>query len=116
MPTEIKSARDALEKIIDKLEPIVTYMKPSAEDGLSTVYAACKPIYDIARAALSLPRKNCEVGTAREQAERMAGFCHAQYAKREKIESHICSACPLLDSADCVLEWGQMPDKEGGAE
>lgn len=53
----------------------------------------------IVEAALSEPRRNCDVGTAEEQATRFEAYC----------DSHTnCAHCPLRGQ-QCVLAWAQMP-------
>ena len=66
--------------------------------------------------ALSKPPRNCDVGTADEQAKRFHSFC-------EKFQSRIqgmCSPlCPCIDCGDvchCMTKWSQMPYKEGVAK
>ena len=71
----------------------------------------CKAARDC-EAALSAPPRNCDVGTAEEQSERMALFCKSMYA----TEGAICHKCPLHEHKDCTLGWAQMPYTEGGAE
>lgn len=69
-------------------------------------------MHEIARkvnAALAEPVKNCEVGTAEEQAERLHRFCISQD----------CETCPCnIGKADgrCEFAWMQMPYEEGGAK
>ena len=62
-------------------------------------------------AALSAPPRNCDIGTAEEQAERFDEFCY-NHRSREKG----CGDCPLLDGGPCELAWAQMPYGEGGAK
>lgn len=53
--------------------------------------------------------RNCDVGTADEQAERFDEFCY-NHRSREKG----CGDCPLLDGVSCCeLAWAQMPYGEG---
>ena len=61
-------------------------------------------------AALSAPPRNCDIGTAEEQAERFDEFCY-NHRSREKG----CGDCPLLEGGPCELAWTQMPYGEGGA-
>ena len=68
-------------------------------------------LFGIANAALSEPIRNCDVGTAEEQAERFDYFCY-NHRSREKG----CGDCPLLDGGPCELAWAQMPYEEGGAK
>lgn len=63
-------------------------------------------IVEIANAALATPLRNCEVGTAEEQGERLFKFCTNTFKRGE---------CPLsMDCDECVLAWAQMPYEEGG--
>lgn len=54
-------------------------------------------------------RRNCDVGTLAEQAERQSRFCLSQRGG--------CEACPANKGSHnaCVLAWAQMP-YEGGAK
>lgn len=69
-------------------------------------------ILDACRDALALPARNCDVGTAEEQAERLVEFCN----------STDCGRCPHnrvgMDFRGCTLAWAQMPyeAQEGGAK
>lgn len=60
------------------------------------------------------PLRNCDVGTAEEQGNRMRRFCAKQ--KRNGIIN--CGYCPIKHQyeRDCTLDWAQMPyeAEEGG--
>ena len=60
-------------------------------------------------AALAEPPRNCDVGTAEEQAERFAEFCDDEKGNRNH-----CRNCRLCNARDCELAWAQMPYEEGG--
>lgn len=64
------------------------------------------------RAALALPRRNCDVGTADEQSARYDEFCY-----QHRTIEHCCANCPVVNSATCELAWAQTPyaAEEGGA-
>ena len=66
--------------------------------------------------ALSAPARNCDVGTAEEQGNRMWRFCAKQ--KRNGIIN--CGYCQIKHQyeRDCTLDWAQMPyeAQEGGAK
>ena len=69
-------------------------------------------------AALAAPPRNCDVGDAAEQSERLAKFCKANYEKAKK-DKHICSECRFNDCpGECPLKWAQLPfiPEKGGAE
>ena len=64
--------------------------------------------------------KNCEVGTAEQQANRFLEFCNKD---RPMISQHlrnqtICPLeCPFNKSKNCNLAWAQMPyEEEKGGE
>ena len=70
-----------------------------------------------ARAALALPRRQCDVGTADEQAERFENFCLKHIYAGETVGMH-CVGCPLVNASknvtqECGLYWAQMPYEEG---
>lgn len=52
-------------------------------------------------AALAAPPRNCDVGTAAEQEERLYKFC----------ENQPCSTCRLKGATyrECALIWAQLP-------
>ena len=62
-----------------------------------------------ARAALAAPPRNCDVGTAEEQAKRYCDYC----------DKRLCSECPCCGKVlygKCEFAWAQMPYNEGGAK
>ena len=66
-----------------------------------------------AQAALALPPRQCDVGTAEEQTERFEDFC-------EQEKSGCCGGCAFnkLSLSSCFSEWAQMPyeEQEGGGK
>lgn len=70
-----------------------------------------------ARAALSAPPRNCDVGTAGEQYRRWTRFCKFRNESRKT-----CLGCPVYaeqnkgQNSTCELIWAQMPYEEGGAK
>ena len=92
--------REALITILDKAHE--QYVN---DFGIDTVW-----IQNVANTALAAPPRNCDVGTAEEQAERYMNFCH-NYPK--------CTGCPCVGRMlyhQCEFAWAQMPyeAKEGG--
>lgn len=63
----------------------------------------------IAKAALSIPPRNCDVGTAEEQIERFNEFCDSEWDSGNAN----CGNCPLWVSGtighNCQIRWAQMP-------
>ncbi len=65
--------------------------------------------------ALSAPPRNCDVGTADEQARRFQLFCQ----NHRGFDTGCSTRCPFVNTADinhCQSGWAQMPYEEGGAE
>lgn len=58
----------------------------------------------IVDSALSAPPRQCDVGTAEEQAQRFKKFCFDHQAPW-----HGCTNCPVLMSEKCAIAWAQMP-------
>lgn len=102
--------REALEEVLDKIDAWRT-------DG-SMEHWQYSQLFDICDAALAAPPRNCDVGDAAEQSERLAKFCKANYEKAKK-DKHICSECRFNDCiGECPLNWAQLPftPEKGGAE
>ena len=95
--------RDALMQIYDRVNSL------DEDCGVDPV-----EIRDIARAALATPPRNCDVGTADEQAKRMDVFC-ARHGERIGC-SWRCDNCPLCSIERCDLVWAQMPYQEKGGD
>lgn len=67
-------------------------------------------LYDVVWDALKTKPRNCDVGTAEEQAERFIKFCN---------KSNWCADCPFkyMSEVECEFAcWSQMPYEEGGAK
>lgn len=62
-----------------------------------------------AEAALAAPPRNCDVGTAEEQSDRLDAFC---------LKHKYCSSCSCkyTEKTSCSINWALMPYEEGGAE
>lgn len=120
--------REALIDVVKRLEARVGCdhhtFHPTATtcDGITSVgkcgnIATCAAIFK-ARAALAEPRRNCDVGTAEEQTERMyENYCshHECYVIPTDAEPY---GCPLYEQGvDCRLKWAQVPyEEEKGKE
>ena len=74
--------------------------------------------HEAVNAALSAPPRNCDVGTAEEQAERFYAFC-GYHRFQSGIKGMCSSLCPCIrcrDMCNCITTWSQMPYDEGGAK
>lgn len=89
----------ALVKIHDKVNSL------DEECGVDPV-----EIRDIARAAISKPARQCDVGTPDEQYRRWVHFCEQRL--------HRCDNCEINSPVGCTFKFGDMPyeAEEGGAE
>ena len=74
-------------------------------------------------AALASPPRNCDVGTAEEQAERFRRFCETHKPDESQFTEEgelLCpsTGCELIacNYGQCALAWSQMPYEEGGAK
>lgn len=87
------------------------------DDGLAIAYEMRRT----ARGALSAPARNCDVGTAKEQAIRKDDYC----LRYSPLPTDDCDACPLrgynrpnpehMIGYSCDLAWAQLPyEAEGG--
>lgn len=56
---------------------------------------------------LAIPLRQCDVGTAEEQAKRMDAYC-ASHGERIGC-SWRCDTCPLCKIDRCELAWAQTP-------
>ena len=61
-----------------------------------------------ARDAITIPPRNCDVGTAEEQAERFAEYCDSEACKRNRCKSRAKALC----IERCAIAWAQMPYEE----
>lgn len=66
--------------------------------------------------ALAAHSRNCDVGTADEQTERMSLFCKNHGV--DESGCFRCEKCTFLTVERCELAWAQMPyeAQEGGAK
>ena len=62
-------------------------------------------------AALALPLRNCDVGTAEEQTKIFDGFCDMQCLSG--CSNCPCNTKPMITDIECFSNWSQMPYKEG---
>jgi len=69
-----------------------------------------------ADAALALPLRQCDVGTAEEQEVRFMRFCESHWDLNNPDSK--CAGCPLHEKVgtECEFAWAQMPyEAEEGA-
>ena len=103
--------REALENVRFYLPHFLQYMWLHCEDAEAGGYY--EKILEVVNAALSVPPRNCDVGTAEEQYARVRAFCKIHHKVGLK-----CVDCPVngVLPKNCALIWSQMPYDEGGAK
>lgn len=93
--------REALEAVDDAFSDGSLYASgdcPTPHD-----VSVFEDVRDKVKAALAEPPRNCDVGTAEEQAKRHVGWCdRLNHCSR----THSCR--------ECFAKWAQMPYEEGG--
>lgn len=108
--TTVGNAAAMREALVELTDKVLDYL----HKGLIQLPLPLENATAKARAALSAPARQCDVGTAEEQSERMEKVVCSKY--------HGCVRCPLRKAkskySDCSLEWAQTPyaAEEGGAE
>ena len=98
---------DALDKILWCLE----WMSDNTENKSIKDHLA-KPI-ELAKSALSASPRNCDVGTADEQAKLFHSFCEKFQSCIQEMCSPLCPFINCCDVCHCMTKWLQMPYKEG---
>ena len=105
-PSNVAALRDALVAILNFA--LACYDKELSEGTQVLNWEAV--VVRRCNYSLTKPPRNCDVGTAEEQAERYMKFCK-NYPK--------CIGCPCVGRMQyhqCEFAWSQMPYQEGGAE
>ena len=60
--------------------------------------------------ALAIPLRECDVGTAEEQAKRFQEFCDDSQTDEDFCS--MCARCSLKKERHCEIVWAQMPYTE----
>jgi hypothetical protein len=73
-----------------------------------------KECLELVDAALDKPIRNCDIGTADEQAKRFEDFCLKHIGCADETCGRHCVGCPLEKASKnitqkCELYWAQMP-------
>ena len=108
--TENLSAVGNAAKLREAVDKLVNFLRWEYAQDYSVPRDKLADAIDIGVAALAEPVKNCEVGTAREMANRFADFCGC------RVCDHTCPARMSDDvyQVECYAKWSQMPYEEGG--
>ena len=104
MEGDQQKMRKALEKVRFYLPYLMQYMRLKRGDAEAGGYY--KRILEVVNAALAVPARNCDVGTADEQVERFHHQCFEWHTGR--CSPH-CRTLPAKTRQECALKWAQMP-------
>jgi hypothetical protein len=105
-----------MNKLRDSLEEVVSILSTWTDHLPPVIQEKAQEAIDKAEAALAEPLRNCEVGTAEEQAKRFRSFCGMHKPKVNEFSEHgelLCpsTGCELIacNYGQCALAWVQMP-------
>lgn len=112
-----------LRKVLEKCIELGKNIDESLGNNEFTVWncryerSAANSIVEIAKSALAEPLRNCDIGTAEEQAKRFEEFCLKHIGCAEETGGRHCVGCPLEKASrnitqKCELYWSQMPYDE----
>lgn len=110
-PTREKySAVGNAAKMLEALQKIVLL---TVKAGMSIRFeVACGIIASTARCALASTPRNCDVGTAEEQANRFKSFCKTHLSGTRNICSAQCPCVGCRSMFHCLTKWSQMQYEE----
>ena len=75
-------------------------------------YTIVKEMRNLIKKALAAPPRNCDVGTAEEQAKRFKSFCKTHLSGIRSICSTQCPCVGCRSMFHCLTKWAQMPYDE----
>lgn len=106
------------EKLREALEKCLIMFNATDKDPIHCVRVMLDAKIAV-KEALALPRRNCDVGTAKEQALRFDNFCNASYNINNP--NGPCYKCPLTRDGstyefECGFAWAQTPYEQEGEE
>ena len=99
----------AMREALVRLRDIALAALEKRSEGVDTVNLA-EAILHHSEKALAAPPRQCDVGTAEEQAYRMRLYCKSNGV--DESGCFRCEKCPFLTSDKCELAWAQMPYEE----
>lgn len=107
---ENSNSNEALREALDGVTGILEEILDAFERGTGGVLKSdIREAIKTARAALALPRRQCDVGTFGEQYNRYAEFCEQHYREYSVGK---CEKCPFAEPT-CKFAWAQLPyDKQ----
>ena len=115
---DVAALRDAMKELLDAMydmgidEETVSIAAKSQNCHIHSVELLS--VIKKANAALAKPPRNCDVGTAEEQAERYGRYCDK--FTRDGMHCETCPCCGKIPFGKCEFAWAQMPYTEEGAK
>ena len=104
---------------MQKMREALVGLAQAVQDFMATkgrnFYPDMAVALEAALAALDLPRRNCDVGTAEEQADRFAEFCDNNKIIDDTTGCDQCyENCPAKSPflGECSFRWSQLPYEE----
>ena len=114
-PGNAAAMREALGAVYRILEEIQSFTPHLSDVSLMREFRSrvcrAKRVLDV---ALSAPPRNCDIGTAEEQAERYGRHCDKFALGGMHCET--CPCCGKIPFGRCEFAWAQMPYEKGSAE
>lgn len=110
-PSQVGNAAKMREALSDACYAMHNFLKTKYGG-----YEEMAKALDKAKASLAAPPRNCDVGTAEEQARRFYSFCKKFQSGIQGMCSSQCPCKECCDMCHCQLKWAQMPYEEGGAK
>ena len=110
-PSNTASLRKTLGDIRGYAIDIYRAMSHNRSPSRAVAIAYAGAIVSKVDAALTVPVRDCDVGTPDEQAKRYAKFCNGHFTPSDIVGD--CHKCPLEDKRKmggrCSFYWAQMP-------
>lgn len=113
-------AKDKKEKTMEMgdvkaLREVLVHAHQFLHQGRGATVEKWLALVEEINAALSMPVRNCDVGTLTEQQQRFHDYCE----KMQHTDKACCGGCPIVHlrmqgviGNSCELAWVQMPFKE----
>jgi hypothetical protein len=116
MENNVQKMGNALKMALDALKSADKYVYGNPPNGEALGWDDMWPsewhnAQEAVEAAIALPLRQCDVGTAEEQQLRFSQFCKSHVHECGLGRRH--ANCPAYKTTDCALTWAQMPYEEG---
>lgn len=110
-----QAMREALVKVKKSIDGIgASSLDCDPEILMASLTQVCARLSARIDAALAAPPRNCDVGTAEEQAERYGRYCDK--FTRDGMHCETCPCCGKIPFGKCEFAWAQMPYEANESE